>query len=84
MKAQIVSIGNSQGIRIPKTLLEQSDLSGEVDLELCDSGILIKKTKTPRQDWEEAFKTMADNDDDEISGDGLNVRSGFDKESWQW
>jgi antitoxin MazE len=83
MKAQIVSIGNSQGIRIPKTLLEQSNLSGEVDLELCDSGILIRKSKNPRENWEEAFKTMADNDDDEISDD-QKIRSGFDKENWQW
>jgi antitoxin MazE len=84
MKAQIVSIGNSQGIRIPKTLLEQSNLSGEVDLELCDSGILIKKTKKPREDWENAFKTMAENDDDEISGEGLGARSAYDRGNWRW
>jgi antitoxin MazE len=84
MKAQIVSIGNSQGIRIPKTLLEQSNLSGEVDLELCDSGIIIKKTKNPRENWEEAFKAMAENDDDEISSDGLGIKSAFDKDHWRW
>jgi antitoxin MazE len=84
MKAQIVSIGNSQGIRIPKTLLEQSNLSGEVDLELCESGILIKKTKKPRENWEEAFKTMAENDDDEISGEALGIQSAFDKDHWRW
>lgn len=84
MKAQIVSIGNSQGIRIPKTLLEQSNLSGEVDLELCDSGIIIKKTKNPRENWEEAFKAMSENDDDEIPGDGLGIKSAFDKDHWRW
>ena len=83
MKAQIVSIGNSQGIRIPKALLEESGLKGEVDLELCESGIVIKKTKKPRQHWEEAFKAMAENDDDETSGE-LDVPSGFDRENWQW
>jgi antitoxin MazE len=84
MKAQIVSIGNSQGIRIPKTLLEQSNLSGEVELELCESGIMIKKTRKPRQNWEEAFKAMAENDDDDISAEDLDTRSAFDKENWKW
>jgi antitoxin MazE len=83
MKAQIVSIGNSQGIRIPKTLLEQSGLSGEVDLELCESGIVIKKTKVPRDNWDAAFKTMAENDDDELSSD-LGIQTAFDKDNWRW
>jgi len=84
MKAQIVSIGNSQGIRIPKTLLEQSNLSGEVELELCDSGIVIKKMKKPRQHWEDAFKAMAENDDDDISGEDMGAQSAFDKGNWRW
>jgi antitoxin MazE len=84
MKAQIVSIGNSQGIRIPKTLLEQSNLSGEVELELCESGIVIKKTKRPRHEWELAFKTMAENDDDDISAEELDAPSDFDKGKWRW
>jgi antitoxin MazE len=82
MKAQIVSIGNSQGIRIPKVLLEQSNLSGEVDLELHELGILIKKTRRPREDWEAAFKIMAENDDDDISGD--ETHSSFDRGNWRW
>lgn len=83
MKAQIVSIGNSQGIRIPKTLLEQSQLSGEVDLEIHELGILIKKTRKPREDWEQAFKLMAENDEDDVSGD-LGIQSAFDKDHWRW
>jgi antitoxin MazE len=84
MKAQIVSIGNSQGIRIPKALLEESGLSGEVDLELCEAGIVIKKTKKPRQHWEDAFKAMAENDDDDISGEELDEPSAFDRKGWKW
>jgi antitoxin MazE len=32
MKTRIVAIGNSQGIRIPKPLLEQTGLFGEVEI----------------------------------------------------
>ena len=42
MKASIVRIGNSQGIRIPKVVLEQTQLKGEVELEVRDQQILIR------------------------------------------
>ena len=46
MKAQIIQIGNSQGIRIPKVLLEDSRIKSEVDLELHPDGILIRNAQT--------------------------------------
>ncbi len=82
MKAQIIQIGNSQGIRIPKALLEESRIVGEVDLELHPDGILIRNAQKPRAGWEESFKLMAENDDDELASD--TSTSGFDKKEWQW
>lgn len=82
MKAQIIQIGNSQGIRIPKALLEESRIVGEVDLELHPDGILIRNAQKPRAGWEVAFKLMAENDDDELASDAST--SGFDKKEWQW
>ena len=40
MKAQIIQIGNSQGIRIPKMMLEETRLSAEVELEAHPEGLL--------------------------------------------
>lgn len=82
MKAQIIQIGNSQGIRIPKMLLEESRIVGEVDLELHPDGILIRNAQKPRAGWEEAFKLMAENDDDELASDASTSR--FDTKEWQW
>ena len=81
MKSQIIQIGNSQGIRIPKVLLEESRIAGDVDLELHPDGILIRKAQRPRDGWAEAFKAMAENDDDELAAmpDGE-----FEKKEWQW
>jgi antitoxin MazE len=33
MKARIIRIGNSRGVRIPESLLEQSHLAGDVRIE---------------------------------------------------
>ncbi len=82
MKTQIIKIGNSKGIRIPKPMLEQSNLDGEVELEVTDEGLLIKSSSKPRSNWSEAFKEMSENDGDEmIIEDSANK---FEKENWRW
>ncbi len=82
MKTQIIQIGNSQGIRIPKVLLEDSRMTGEVDLELHPDGILIRNAQKARATWDDAFKGMAENDDDELL-DGINPTA-FEKKEWKW
>jgi antitoxin MazE len=82
MKSQIIQIGNSQGIRIPKVLLEDSHITGDVDLELHPDGILIRNAQKPRAGWDEAFKAMAEEEHDDLS-DG-NASTAFDKREWQW
>jgi antitoxin MazE len=82
MKMQIIQIGNSQGIRIPKVLLEESGISGEVDVELHPDGILIRNAQKPRAGWDDAFKTMAENEDDET--ESTISATAFEKKEWQW
>ncbi len=53
----IVKIGNSQGIRIPKPLIEQADLEGkELKLQLVKNGLLITPEKKVRDGWEEIIE----------------------------
>jgi len=79
MKTQIIQIGNSQGIRIPKVLLEDSGLAGEVELEVCEDGLLIRRSNKARKDWDEIFQT--ENEDDELLD--REIPTGFEKE-WRW
>lgn len=81
MKAQIIQIGNSQGIRIPKAVLEETKLSGEVEMEVTADGLLIRNVKRPRGDWDAVFKSLADGDDDLPLSEGA---TGFAKKEWQW
>jgi antitoxin MazE len=81
MKTQIIQIGNSQGIRIPKVLLEDSRLAGEVELEVCEEGLLVRRSNKARKNWEEIFRSMAENEDDELVD--REVPTGFEKE-WRW
>jgi antitoxin MazE len=82
MRTQIIQIGNSQGIRIPKMLLEDSGITGIVDLELHPDGILIRNAEKPRSGWDEAFRKMAENEDDDSVTIAGTTR--FEEKEWQW
>jgi len=82
MKARIIQIGNSHGIRIPKTLLEDSRISGEVELETHPDGILIRNVRKPRADWDTRFKSLAETDEDAPLD--APVATGFENKEWQW
>jgi antitoxin MazE len=84
MRATIVRIGNSQGIRIPKVVLEQTRLHGEVDLEVKDEKIIISPIKKPRQDWDRQFKLMAERGDDKLLDSEVVSLTSFDEEEWEW
>lgn len=45
MKAKLVKIGNSQGFRVPKHMLEQTKIKGNVKITLKDGGLLILPSK---------------------------------------
>lgn len=84
MRTRIVKIGNSQGVRIPKLLLERSKLAEEVELEAEDNRIIIRSTKQPRQDWARAFRAMAERGDDGLLDDKSLTQTQWDEDEWQW
>jgi antitoxin MazE len=53
MHIRIIRVGKSQGIVLPKKLLQQYHLAGEVDLRPTPEGLLITPIAQPaRQGWE--------------------------------
>jgi antitoxin MazE len=84
MKTHIVRIGNSQGVRIPKFLLEQTGLKGEVEITAQDDSVVIRPLKRPREDWDTAFQEMAQRGDDALLDDAAPTLSSWDEEEWEW
>lgn len=56
MKTKIIRIGNSQGVRIPKPLIEESGITKEIEMILRDNEIVLRFAETIRKDWEASFK----------------------------
>lgn len=84
MKTRIVRIGNSQGVRIPKLLLERSNLAEEVELQAHDNQIIIRSAREPRQGWGNEFRKMAAEGDDELLDNNSLPQTQWDVDEWQW
>ncbi len=82
MRARIIRVGNSHGIRIPKPLLQQSGLSGDVEIGVKNGSLIIRSTRRPRSGWAEAFQAMAEAGDDRLLDAQTSTR--WDQEEWEW
>jgi antitoxin MazE len=79
MRAHIVRIGNSKGLRVPKAVLTQLHLESEVELEVAKVALVVRRARCPREGWERAFakagpRPMLDRE----------TPTSFDKSDWQW
>ena len=82
MKTQIVPIGNSRGVRIPKALLALCHIHNTVDLNVKGETIIIRPVKRrPRAGWEAAFKKMRQQGEDRsLIPENLDLDLG----DWEW
>ena len=64
MDVSLISIGNSKGIRLSKTILEKYNIQDTIEL-IFEKGFIILKPKTAaRKGWEKSFKKVHENGDD--------------------
>ncbi|MBF0224598.1 MAG: AbrB/MazE/SpoVT family DNA-binding domain-containing protein [Desulfobacterales bacterium] len=88
MRARIVKIGNSQGIRIPKPLLKESGIDKEIDLKVENNRLIITPIKDApikdaRKGWDKAFSTINPYIEDSLN-EYQNISNQWDETEWQW
>ncbi len=82
MVISVIPIGNSRGIRIPKSILQQLDIQESLELEIHDKELLLRPVRQkPRENWSPAFKEMHNAGEDKIFIDDLDEQVDFD---WEW
>ena len=84
MKARIVRIGNSQGIRIPKPLILQTGLTGEVEITVEENRLVIRPAFRPRSGWAEAFQSMGEHGDDRLLDGDHPLPTRWERDEWEW
>ncbi|HEX6030247.1 MAG TPA: AbrB/MazE/SpoVT family DNA-binding domain-containing protein [Tepidiformaceae bacterium] len=81
VKARIVAIGNSRGVRIPKPLLEHAGLAGDVELHAEHGRIVIAAVRRARTGWAEAATALHARGEDGLLE---TPAPAFDAEDWEW
>ena len=88
MQVNVVKIGNSKGIRIPKKVLDQCHVDGALDLSVENSVITLKPMhRKPREGWAEAIEATNKKygveplDEEWLEADLLGD---VEVEDWEW
>jgi len=84
MRARVIKIGNSKGLRIPKPVLEQTGIMDDVEIEVEKNQIIIRPVKNVRDGWDDAFKLMGKKGDDKLIIEDDNISHSWDEKEWQW
>ena len=82
MKAQLVRIGNSRGVRLPKAFIEQAQLTDEVEIEVKGSSVVISPAQKPRAGWAEAARKLHEQDGDQLLDPSTPTQ--FEDTEWRW
>lgn len=61
---KIVHIGNSLGIRLPKTLLQKYGFTHSLVLEETPRGLLLRNKQDDKLSWADTYKAMANEGED--------------------
>ena len=83
-KTHLIKIGNSQGIRIPKLLIDQIGLSNEVEIEAQADQLIIRPVKKVREGWAESMKEMAAQGDDRLFLEDTHRMTEWEASEWEW
>ena len=79
MQAKLIDIGNSKGLRIPKSLITKYHLQPQLNIEELENGLLIKADlQKDKLSWEDTFREMAKEDEDwsewdTVADDGIEI-----------
>ena len=66
MHTTLIKVGNSQGIRLPKAVIEQACLEKDLDLSVEDGAVIIRPVQKARKGWGKAAAECHSAGDDDI------------------
>ena len=78
---KLVPIGNSKGVRIPKSLLQKYGLNNSLLLEETERGLLLLKKENSKLSWEDTYKAMA-NEKEDWSNFDITLLDGLEDEDF--
>ena len=83
MKVNLISIGNSKGVRLPKSVIRECGFGEQVEMRVTKGVVVLATAHALREGWNNAFEGMAASGDDALHlPDTLS--HDWDEEEWEW
>ncbi len=84
--SRLIKIGNSQGVRLPQTLLKMSGIKDEIAIFTENGQIIIRgeESQKNRIGWEKSFQEMTEENHDQILDKETISTSSWDELEWEW
>jgi len=82
MRTRLIRIGNSLGVRLPKSLIAEAGLSDEVEMHVRDGAIILQRAPKTRSGWEGAAEEIRERDEDLLLD--FPTSSLVDEKKWEW
>jgi antitoxin MazE len=83
IRTRLIKIGNSQGVRIPKLILDQLAFPDTIELIVEGDQLILRPSTHPRADWPTQFQEMAAAGDDHLLDPDL-LPTTWDESDWEW
>jgi antitoxin MazE len=84
VRIELIRIGNSRGVRIPKSIIDQCGFGDSVELLVEDGRAILARDPKPRDGWKEALAAARESiAGDELLLDGI-PEDEFDRNEWTW
>jgi antitoxin MazE len=84
IRTKLIRIGNSHGVRLHKSLIEQVGLGSTVEIDVEAGALVIRPVRSVRQGWDEAFQRMAERGDDALVDAEQEGSNDWDQTEWEW
>jgi len=83
MKVKLVAIGNSKGVRIPRSVIQECSFGDEVELSVKDGAVVLAPLHDVREGWDKAFTKASKGKDQELLIPE-DLAHTWDDEEWTW
>ena len=84
MQTDLIRIGNSRGVRIPKAIIDQCGFGERIDMRVEDSRVILTRNRNPREGWKEALAAAKESRaSGELLLEGIPEQE-FDRDEWTW
>ncbi|MFN3849765.1 MAG: AbrB/MazE/SpoVT family DNA-binding domain-containing protein [Spirosomataceae bacterium] len=84
MTVDVIKIGNSKGIRLSKTIIEQYNIGEQVEIIFRNDEIVLRPKTKVREGWADTIRLANSVNNDTILDEFSQINNRFDEEEWEW